>query len=161
TFQQMRRVCVPQPVRVRNDSPQGARVESPSMSRQEDRVRCADCERSAPVTEVARQRGCRLLAERHYALLAALAADEERLLLRVDVREMGGDCLSAAETAGVDELDEGPVAQGDRIVSGETRDERVAFGDLRRFGQPPRPSRPEGSVGNAFGPEREPEKRAN
>ena len=53
----------------------------------------------------------RLLAERHDALLAALAAHAHELLLEVDVAEVEPDRLGAAQPGRVDELDERAVAQ--------------------------------------------------
>ncbi len=50
-----------------------------------------------------------LLAERHDALLAALAADVHRLAVEVDVPEVEPHRLVAAEARRVDELDQRPV----------------------------------------------------
>ena len=101
----------------------------------------------------------RLFAERHDALLAALAADAHVLLLEVDVREIEPDRLSAAQTGRVDELDESEVAECEGPVTGQRVQDRLHLLALRRFGQPLGTARPERGVRHARGAECEPEER--
>ena len=67
-------------------------------------------ERRPPVLEVDAQAVRGLLAERHGALLAALAANEERLLLEVDGGEREVDRLLRPQPRRVEELEEGAVS---------------------------------------------------
>ena len=77
----------------------------------------------------------RLLAERHRALLAALAADEHELLLEVDVAQVEPDRLRAPQAGRVDELEEGAVAQGEGLVALDQLEQPVDLLGLRRLGQ--------------------------
>ena len=68
--------------------------------------------RGRAVAQVARDPVRRLLAERHDAVLRALAvADVDELLLEVDVAEVEPDRLGAAQPGGVDELEQRAVAE--------------------------------------------------
>ena len=97
-LEQMRRERVAQPVRVRHQPAERARVEPPAADGEEQRVLGAAGERRARVAQVPRDPERRLLAERHHALLAALAAaDVDELLLEVDIGEVEPDRLGAAE----------------------------------------------------------------
>src|SRR4051812_45459204 len=106
---------VPQPVRVGDDPPQRARVETPAARREEQGVvratrAGAEGGTSRPgaigsaggassqarpcLAQIAGEPERRLLAERHNALFAALAAaDVHELLLEVDVAEVEADGL--------------------------------------------------------------------
>ena len=95
------------------------------------------------VAQIERDDVRRLLAERHHALLAALPADAHVLLLEVDVAEVEADRLRAPEPGGVDELDEGAVAQAERSVAVERVQDRLDLRALRRLGQPLRAPWPE------------------
>ena len=114
------------------------------------------------VAQVAAEPVRRLLAERHDALLAALAAaDVHELLLEVDVAEVEADRLGAAEPGGVDELDERAVPQRDRAVALERLERALDLGGRGSVGQAPRASRREACVGHALRPERMPEEGAH
>ena len=110
-LEQVRRECVPQPVRVREQPPERARVEPPAARGDEQRVLGAVDELRAAVVQVEPQPVCGLLAERDDALLAALAPDVDRLLLEVDVAEIEVDRLAAAQPGRVDELEQRAVAE--------------------------------------------------
>jgi hypothetical protein len=51
----------------------------------------------------------------------------DEFLLEVDVAEIEADRLHAAQACGVDELDERTVAQGERPVALQPRQQRVDF----------------------------------
>ena len=102
-----------------------------------------------------------LLAERHRPLLAALAANEDELLLEVDVREVQPDRLGAPQPRGVDELEQGAVAQGELPVAGENGEQRVDLGRLRCLGKPLRLARGERRLGDSRGAEGEAQERSD
>jgi hypothetical protein len=108
-LEQVGREGMPEPVRVRDQAPERARVEPTAAGREEDRVGGAARQRGAAVTQVAGEAVSRLLAERYDALLAALAAHSHELLLEVDVREIEPDGLGAAQPGRVHELDQRTV----------------------------------------------------
>jgi hypothetical protein len=94
--EEVRREGVAQPVRVRRDAAQRARVEATAARREEERVVGSLRQLGPRVAEVAREPVLRLLAERDDAVLATFApADVDELLLEVDVAEVEGDCLGA------------------------------------------------------------------
>ena len=109
-LEQVGRVRVTQPVRVAHQPAEGRRVERAAADREKQRVVCASREGRARVAEVGRDRMRRPLAERHDALLAALAEHVHRLLLEVDVCEVKPDDLGAAQAAGVGQLEDRGVA---------------------------------------------------
>src|SRR4051812_13522535 len=116
-FEQVRRERVAQPVRMRDEAPERRRVEAPPARREKQRVLRAARELRTRLAEVARDERTRLLAQRHDAVLAALAfAHVDELLLEVDVAEIEMHRLGAAQPGGVDELDEGAVAERERAV---------------------------------------------
>jgi hypothetical protein len=85
--------------------------------------------RRAPCRQVAFEGRRGLVAERHQAGLAALAVDEELSLGGADVVAAQIDQLLAAQTAAVEQLEDEPVAQRQRIGA----DDGVADGvDLGR-----------------------------
>src|ERR687885_250596 len=110
-FEQVGRERVPQPVRVRKHTPQRARVEAPATHGDEERVFRAGGELWPRLVQVPRDPMARLLAERNRALLAALAAHVNELLLEVDVAEVETCCLAAAQSGRIDELEQRPVPQ--------------------------------------------------
>ena len=71
-------------------------------------------ENRAPASEVVVQRVQRVRADRHDALLRALAARTQQPLLLGDVRKRQADHLRDAQAAGVHELEQRPVAQRER-----------------------------------------------
>ena len=92
----------------------------------------------------------RLLAEGDDPVLRALAQPHVHvLLLEVDVAEVEADRLGAAQSRGVDELDECTVAQRDRAVALEGGQQRFHLRRLRGVGQAPRAARTEHRVGDA------------
>ena len=128
---------------------QRARVEPPSADGDEQRVVRAGGERGPRLVQVARHPVRRLLAERHDALLAALAvAHVDELLLEVDVGEIEPDGLGAAQAGGVDELDERAVAQRDRPFALERGELLVELDAARR---PPAGARPRRGATRASG----------
>src|SRR5262249_50417484 len=64
-----------------------------------------------PAAGVGAQRGDRLAADRHEALLGALSARTQHSFLQVDVRQLESDHLRYAQPACVHELQQGTVAQ--------------------------------------------------
>src|SRR5437764_14623425 len=109
-----------QPVRVRGDATQSARVEPPAAGGEEERVVRAGRELGPRVAEVAGEPVLRFLAEWDDAILVAFAmADVHELLLEVDVAEIEADGLGAPEACGVDELDERAVPDRQRAVAVE------------------------------------------
>ncbi len=112
-------------------------------------------QRRTALAEVARHPERRLLAERDDALLAALAvAHVDELLLEVDVGEVEPDRLGAAQPGGVDELDERPVPQVDRLVAVERGELAVDVRLARRVREPAAAPRRDAGVGHACGAER-------
>ena len=104
--------------------------------------------------------GC-LLAERDRALLAALAADEHELLLEVDVGEVEPHRLRASQAGGVDELEQGTVAERERLVASDQLEQAIDLVGLRRLGQAlDRPRRKRG-LGHPRGTEGEAKERAD
>src|SRR6266508_4983002 len=116
-LEEMRREGMTQAVGVGEEPSHGARVETASSRREEERIRSASRERRARVAQVDRHPVGGFLAERHDALLAALATHVHELLLEVDVSEVEPDRLGASEARGVDELDESSVADRERAVA--------------------------------------------
>src|SRR6185437_14834594 len=92
-----------QPVWVRGQAAEGAGVEPAAACGEEERVLRAPRELRPPLAKVAAEAECRLLAERHRPLLAALPANVEELLIEVHVPELEADRLGAAQAGGVDQ----------------------------------------------------------
>src|SRR5258708_33087537 len=115
----MCRKCVPQLVRMRRDAPQRARVEPPAARGDKERVLGAAHELRPCVAQIDTHRPRGFLTERDDALLAALAAHVDELLLEVDIGEVETDGLRAPQAGGVDELDERAIAKRERAVAGE------------------------------------------
>ena len=116
----------------------------------------------AGVAEVARHPVRRFLAERHDAVLAALAAaDVHELLLEVDVAEVEPDRLGAAEARGVDELDERAVAQRERALALEGGELPVDLTACGASGSRAAAPRREARVGDAGRAERVAQERAD
>ena len=120
-LEQVRGERVAELVRVRREPAQRARVEPAAAGGEEDGVLGALRQLRPAVAEVERRAGSGLLAERDGALLAALAADVEELLLEVDVLEVEADRLGAPQAGRVDELDERAVAQAERPLAARAR----------------------------------------
>jgi hypothetical protein len=137
----MRREGVPEPVGVRDEAAQGGRAQRPPVDREEDVVVGALRELGPPVLEVDAQAVRGLLSERHGALLAALAADEQRLLLEVDGGEREVDRLLRPQPGRVKELEEGTVSQSERVVAVQGVQEVVGLLGTRCVGRR-RPRRP-------------------
>src|SRR6266516_7123330 len=109
-FQQMRCERVTQSVRMREEASQRRRVEPAAARRHEERVLRITHELRARLVQIACELQRGLLAERHDALLAALAADVKLLLLEVDVREVEIDGLAASQAGRGAGLQESAVA---------------------------------------------------
>ena len=82
-------------------------------------------ELAAAALEVPAQRGRGLVAQRHDAHLAALAAHDELRLGRLDVAQAQRHQLHAAQAAPVEELEDEPVAQRQRVGAVRGRHQRV------------------------------------
>ena len=153
-LEQVRGEGVSQPVRVRNEPAQCARVEPPAAGGEEERVLRAARELGPAVAQIAREPVRRLLPERDDAVLRALAApDAHELLLEVDVAEVEADRLGAAQPGGVDELDERAIAERDRTLSLEPREEALHLCRPRRVRQATRGAWGECGVRHARRPE--------
>src|SRR5712692_1202447 len=148
-------------MRVRHDPPQGARVEPPASDREKKGLSPIPHELGPRVAQIAREPPRGLLAERHDALLAALAAHANELLLEVDVREIEVDRLAAAEPRRVDELDQRAVAEGECTFALERVQRLLDLCALRRIGQPPRPAWAERGLRQAPRSQREAQERAD
>ncbi len=160
--EQVRGERVPQPVRVGDDPAQGARVEAAPAHGQEECVVCSLRQVRPRLAQVAAEPKRRLLAERHDALLAALAApDSQELLLEVDVSEIEAYGLRAPQSGGIDELDESAVPQRDRPLALERLERALDVCGGGGVWQAPRAARAEARVGDALGPERMPEEGAH
>jgi glucose/arabinose dehydrogenase len=153
-LEQVGREGMPQTVRMWGDAAQRAGVEPPPTSGEEERILGAVRE-GRPDLEPKPEPVRRLLAERDEALLAALAEHPDALAVEVDVREVEVDRLAAAESGGVDELDERAVPDLEEAPGAK----RLELGlDLFRLGgdrKASRPSRSQPGIGNARRPERE------
>src|SRR6059058_4776070 len=117
---------------MRQQAPESARVEPAPARREEERVLGAARELRARLAEVDGDRMRGLLAERHHALLAALAAHVNELLVEVDVGQVEVDRLLRAEARRIDELDERAVAPPERILAVEGVELTVHLVRLRR-----------------------------
>ena len=85
--------------------------------------------------EIAGEPVCSLLAEGDDALLAALAAHVEQLLLEVHVAEIEADRFLAPQPRRVHELEQGAIADGEGIVTfhrGEETFDVFAVGSVRQ-----------------------------
>src|SRR5262245_24884332 len=106
----MRGERVPEPMGMRRQPSQRARVQASPAHRDEERPLRTRRQLRARVLEVTGEPPTRLFAERDDAFLATLPAHVDELLLEVDVVEVEADRLRATQAGGVDELDEGAVA---------------------------------------------------
>jgi len=155
--EEMRGERVPQTVRVRNDPAERAGVEPAAACREEDGVVRAFRQLGPSVAQVPAEPQRSLLAERHDAILSALAAANMHvLLLEVHVTEIEADRFGAAEAGGVHELDERAVPERDRTVSLERLEHALDLGSGGGVGQTASAARREPGVGNAFRTERVP-----
>src|SRR5437588_10722738 len=121
----MGRERVPRAVRVRDEPRRRARVEPQASSREEEGVLRAACERRPRLAHISGHPVRRLLAERHDALLTALPAYADELLLEVHVYEVEVDRLAASQARRVDELDERAVPKGERPGAFESIEHRL------------------------------------
>ena len=151
-LEQMGCVRVSEAVRVREEPPERARVESSAAHGDEHGVARPACERRPPVAQPEPEAPRRFLAEWHEPFLAALAADVELLAVEVDVRQVQPDGLGGAKPARVDELEEGGVAQLDRVAAGDTVDGSLDVLELERLREAPDSSGRQGRVGTRAGP---------
>src|SRR5512132_4510118 len=108
---------VAHPVRVRQQPPEGARVQAPASRGQEECSLGASRQFGAGLVEVTRQPVRGLFPERDQPLFAALAAHVNELLLEVDVTQIQVDGFATAEAGRVDELAEGAVSQAERALA--------------------------------------------
>ena len=102
-----------------------------------------------------------LLAERHDALLVALAVHAHELLLEVDVGEVEEHRLARAQPRRVDELEQRAVAERKRPVALERVEQRLDVLRHRRVRQSPHAPRRERSLGHARRAERVAQERAD
>jgi aminopeptidase len=161
-LKEVRRKCVAQPVRVRDEPSECRGVEPPSTRREEERVLGAAGELWTRLAEVARDEARGLFSQRDEPILAALAeADVHGLLLEVDVAQIEPDRLRAAQPCRVDELDERLVSQRECSIAAEPIDEALNLTLLRCVGQPARALGRKGSIRNVLRPEHEPKERAD
>ena len=93
-------------------------------------------ELAAAALEVPAQRGRRLVSERHDALLAALAADDDLGLGRLHVPEPQRHQLHAAQAAPIQQLHDEPVAQRERIRAFGGRDQGVDLAQTQHSREP-------------------------
>jgi hypothetical protein len=150
-FEQVRRERVPEQVRVyaarleprllgqtaQDQEDAGAR-ERAALGVQEKLGTVAAIEEGTAAREVALQRGGSVPAERHYALLAALADHPDEPFLEIDAALLEADRLGDAQAGAVEKLDQGAVAQcpGRRAVG--RRDQAFRFARRQRRRQPAR-----------------------
>src|SRR6266542_768411 len=156
-FEEMRGERVPEPVRMGEHAPQRRRVEAAAAGGEEEGILGAARELRPRLAQVAREPVRCLLAERHRALLAALASDVHLLLLELDVGEVEPDGLGAAQPGRVDELDERAVPERQRPLAVQGVERRLDLGGAGRVRQPARPARRQRRVRYPGGPEREAE----
>ena len=95
-LEQMGGEGVSQPVRMREEPPDRARVQPPAARGDEESVLRTVDELGSRLVEVETNPVRSLLAERHDSLLVPLAADADGLLLEVDVAEIEVDRLAAS-----------------------------------------------------------------
>ena len=144
-----------EPVRVGEKTPERARVQPPAARGEEESILGAACQVRSCVLQIEPNPVRRLFAERDDPLLVALAPDANRLLLEVDVSEIEVDSLAAAEPGRVDELEQGPVAQRERLVAAQPLENGVDLLGLERGRKPAGAPRPDLAVGTRPGPRSE------
>src|SRR5262245_29684700 len=113
-LEQVRGEGMAETVRVPKEPANGARVEPTSARGEEDGVVRTCGQLGPPGLEVAREVKRGLLAERHDALLASLASHVHDLAVEVDVSEVERHGLLAPQPGGVEEFEQGTVAQRKR-----------------------------------------------
>src|SRR3954469_13331261 len=160
-LEQVRREGVAEAGRGRQWAAQRAGVEPAAAGREEERVLRAADELWPRLAQVDRDSVRRLFAEWNDALLAALAAHVDELLLEVDVGEVQVDRLLRAQAGRVDELDQGPVAEAQGAGPIESVERGVDVLGAGRVGKAPRPPRRERRVRDPLRPERVAQERAN
>ncbi|OPZ42586.1 MAG: hypothetical protein BWY94_02096 [Actinobacteria bacterium ADurb.BinA094] len=96
---------------------------------------------AAAALEVAPQGGGRLLAERHDAGLAALAADHDLSLHGSHVAQAEPHQLHGAQAAAVEHLEDQAVAQGERVGALGRGDQSLHLGETQDARQPTTPAR--------------------
>ena len=97
---------------------------------------------AAPALEVAAQRGRRLVAQGDDPHLAALAVHDELRLGRLHVPQTQRHELHAAQAAPVEQFQDDPVAQRERIGALGRRDQGVHVRHAEDARQAPAPARP-------------------
>ena len=93
----------------------------------------------AAALEVPAQRRRRLVSERHHPHLAALAADDQLRLGRLDVAQAQGHELHAAQPTAVEQFHDEPVAQRQRIGAIRSLHQQVHLVDAQHTRQTPAP----------------------
>ncbi len=68
--------------------------------------------------KVVRERRRRLPADRHHPLLGALAENADKAVFKVDLLQQQPAELGDAQTAGIEQLQDRPVAQRERVATG-------------------------------------------
>ena len=136
-------------------------VQPPAARGEEESILGAACQVRSCVLQIEPNPVGRLFAERDDPLLVALAPDANRLLLEVDVSEIEVDSLAAAEPGRVDELEQGAVAQRERVVAAQPLENGVDLLGLERGRKPAGAPRPDLAVGDSSGPEVGAEQPAN
>jgi hypothetical protein len=136
-FEQMGGESVSKLVGVREEAAQCRRVQRPPPRGKKESVLGATRKRGAGVREVPPDPVGRLFSERHGSFFLALSADENELLLEVDVGEVQVGRFLRSEAGRVDELEERAVSKGERAVAFEIAEKRLGFGAGRRAWEPP------------------------
>ncbi len=85
-------------------------------AQQQRRSRLGGGQRGTPVGQPRRERLGRRLAERRGALFVALAQDAHQSMPGVDVVEVQAAQFADADAGGIEQLDDQPVPQGQRIT---------------------------------------------
>ena len=148
-LEEIGRERVAKPVRVRKQPTESRGLERAAARGEKQPIFGTASKMRAPILEVAPQAVCSLLAERDCPLLPALAADENELLLEVDVGEPEVDRLLRAQPGGIDELEERAVAKAERRVGREGIEEGVRLGSLRRLREAAAPAGADRELGDA------------
>ena len=137
SFEEVRRVGVPEPVRVAHHPAEHRGVERAAAHGEEERVGRAAGKRGPSLVEVPGDRMCGSLPERHDALLAALAVNVHRLLFEVHVAEPESDRLCAPQPARVGQLQDRLVADREGLGARDPGHDLLDVCEFRCVGQMP------------------------